>query len=125
MWSPSEKDMLNKDNDKNVKHCIDFFDKIEEDTEILITHEPPFTILDGKFGNIPLLEKIKTLKKLKLHCFGHIHNQRGHLYDEKLKITCKNFFKFVKIIVINSAVHFNKEQPFYLDWNLEKNIDKD
>ena len=62
--------------------------KIPNNTNILITHGPPYQILDelvyadgsprGEFvGCWSLAERIKELKDLDLHIFGHIHNQAG------------------------------------------------
>lgn len=69
------------------------FARIPKSTNVLITHAPPYQILDlappllhiGRFtsenaGSKSLLDKILTLKKLKLHCFGHIHEARGEQY---------------------------------------------
>jgi len=59
---------------------------IPKDTDIIITHTPPYHILDlAEFGNthcgsFTLKEKIKTLKP-KLHLFGHIHEEHGQYYD--------------------------------------------
>jgi predicted phosphohydrolase len=56
---------------------------IPEDTDVLITHGPPHTILDetprGDFaGCEELLEVVKRIKP-KLHVFGHIHHSYGRL----------------------------------------------
>ena len=66
---------------------------IPDDTEILITHEPPYGILDlanmYSAGNTYLKSKIFTMKDLVLHCFGHIHKEsydyqnNSLLYDGK------------------------------------------
>lgn len=49
-------------------------------TDVLITHSPPFGILDFddniNYGSEELLELISTLN-LKAHLFGHIHTQHG------------------------------------------------
>ena len=56
---------------------------IPEDTEVLITHGPPYGILDKvegehkHLGSKPLKKKINTLKNLKLSVFGHIHSAHG------------------------------------------------
>lgn len=58
---------------------------IPSDTDILITHGPPFGILDktwrGQSVGCEELTKIildeKKLHKLKLHVFGHIHEDKG------------------------------------------------
>lgn len=62
---------------------------IPDDTNILITHGPPFEILDAaprgslpdeNVGCVDLLARIKELlpsNQLKLHAFGHIHHSYG------------------------------------------------
>jgi Icc-related predicted phosphoesterase len=57
------------------------WDKIPPSTDILITHGPPYGILDktkrgelvGCKDILPLIEKIKP----RLHVFGHIHEENG------------------------------------------------
>ena len=60
-----------------------FWDDIDDDTDVLITHGPPKNILDLTYersgetvltGCSNLAKRVMKLKKLKLHCFGHIHN---------------------------------------------------
>ena len=58
------------------------YDMIDPDTDVLITHGPPYGILDTNgygehLGSPSLLEKTKALKRLKLHVFGHIHGASG------------------------------------------------
>jgi len=67
---------------------------IPDDTEILVTHTPPYGILDmvediyegNRFhaGSTTLLRRIKELKKLKLHVFGHIHEGFGTCQSEEV-----------------------------------------
>ena len=57
--------------------------KIPSDTDILITHGPPFGILDKTVGNLNvgcemLRKKVDALQP-KIHVFGHIHEARGIL----------------------------------------------
>lgn len=54
------------------------YNGIPDDTEVLITHGPPFGILDkleegGRAGDELLLERVKQLRDLKLNVFGHLH----------------------------------------------------
>ncbi len=63
---------------------------IPDDVEILITHSPPYGILDEiqedtkwgarKFhvGSKSLIDRIPHLKNLKLHVFSHVHEGYGH-----------------------------------------------
>jgi len=66
--------------------------KIPDDTNILVTHTPPFGILDYavnfREGDEFLVDRIKELKNLKLHIFGHIHESYGML--EKNNVTYVN-----------------------------------
>lgn len=57
------------------------WEKIPEDTDILITHNPPFDIFDRvrdgkKVGSKSLLIKSMHIKP-KLHVFSHIHEEGG------------------------------------------------
>lgn len=64
------------------------WDKIPDDTQVLITHGPPHGQLDivyyadgvtpkERVGCYELEERIRELKQLKLHVFGHIHGSAG------------------------------------------------
>ncbi|MFK8005555.1 MAG: metallophosphatase domain-containing protein [Saprospiraceae bacterium] len=57
------------------------WDSIPQDTQILITHQPPYSILDltpnfTSRGEKRLLEKVKQVQP-KVHLFGHIHASYG------------------------------------------------
>ena len=57
------------------------WDKIPEDTQVLLTHGPPLDILDANregqhCGCEDLLNRVKELD-LKVHAFGHIHEGYG------------------------------------------------
>lgn len=83
-WTPTFQDWhFMKDRGKAIQAV---WDKIPLDTDILITHGPPFGILDQVAGPYNLMqnvgcqdlrEKIEQLKQLKLHVFGHIHESHG------------------------------------------------
>jgi len=67
---------------------------IPDDIDILITHSPPYGILDGitnfydgtlfHTGSTSLHARIKELKNLKAHVFGHIHEAFGMVGDHEL-----------------------------------------
>jgi Icc-related predicted phosphoesterase len=54
--------------------------KIPDDTDILLTHSPPYGYLDrlrqGPAGSLSLKERVEEIKP-KLHVFGHIHVGHG------------------------------------------------
>ena len=60
------------------------WDKIPKDTQVLVTHGPPYGILDrvqdarAHQGCRNLADTIKTLPNLVLHCYGHLHLDGGH-----------------------------------------------
>lgn len=67
-------------------HAKRVWDYIPARTNVLITHGPPLGILDKtkggwdtRVGCPHLLDRIGKLKHLKLHVFGHIHEQNGEL----------------------------------------------
>ncbi|KAL9656448.1 hypothetical protein ABK040_005213 [Willaertia magna] len=71
------------------------FSKIESDTNILVTHCPPYGILDKNnngtvmhYGSKSLVERIKELKDLKVNVFGHVHG--GYGYVEENNVTFVN-----------------------------------
>ncbi len=70
-----------------------YWDKIPDDTEILITHGPPMGICDTAYlrgpdlGCADLRKRVDELQHLRLHVFGHIHGSKGkmHLEPEKTR----------------------------------------
>ena len=77
----------------NCDYIFPHWDMIPDDTDILVTHGPPYQILDelessrgvpnGQFvGCEDLLKKIKEVKPV-IHAFGHIHCGYGTLEQDK------------------------------------------
>ena len=58
------------------------FAAIKKNTNVLITHSPPYGILDLHLGSKELLNKVKEVKP-KYHLFGHIHEDGGRTYENK------------------------------------------
>jgi len=75
--TPAEAAMHNK---PYIKHE---WDKIPDDVNILVTHGPPYNILDkvkrtkDGVGCKHLLDRLKSLPALKVHAFGHLHLDGG------------------------------------------------
>lgn len=92
------------------------WDKIPENTDILITHGPPHGILDETyFGNqkvgCPILRhKIDTVKPV-LHVFGHIHEGRGVLVDPNGPTT------YVNASTLDVRYKPYPEKAHRFDWN--------
>jgi len=66
------------------EQLLECWEKVPLDTDILITHGPPYGILDKcpdsrRVGCKSLLKKIEQIKP-KLHVFGHIHHSYGQLH---------------------------------------------
>ena len=57
---------------------------IPEDTDVLVTHTPPYGILDKDgdilYGSTELLHRVRTVRPL-AHLFGHIHRAYGIVND--------------------------------------------
>ncbi len=57
--------------------------KVPNDAHVLVTHGPPFGILDlppdqnERMGDPELRSRVRALRDLKLHVFGHIHGAYG------------------------------------------------
>lgn len=90
------------------------WDKIDLDINVLITHGPPYGILDEVFrayhfppenvGCQDLLNKIQDLKQLKLHVFGHCHGGHGTLKSNNLMFinasSCDEKYKAVNSPIV-------------------------
>lgn len=95
-----------------------YWSKIPLDTNILITHGPPYGILDdvgntrynkdSHVGCPELLLKLKELKDLRLHVFGHIHCGRGIL--EVGKTT------FCNASILNDDYMYYDSTPFIYNY---------
>ena len=70
-------DIINKKYQKQIL-------EIPNNIDVLITHQPPFGILDQTtnkhYGDIDILNRVCAIKP-KLHLFGHIHNNNGIISD--------------------------------------------
>ncbi|NDW12015.1 serine/threonine protein phosphatase [Bacteroides sp. 214] len=66
-------DILSDKYDKQIS-------KIPTDTDVLITHQPPYSVLDFSenihYGDPLLLQQVLTIQP-QYHLFGHIHKARG------------------------------------------------
>ena len=84
---------------------------IPDDTNVLVTHGPPFGILDLTpkglhVGCDDLLIRIDQLKQLKLHAFGHIHHSYG--------LAHRNGVAFANACICNEA-YIAARDPIVVD----------
>jgi Icc-related predicted phosphoesterase len=91
--------------------------KIPDDTDILITHGPPFGILDitinnSTTGSKTLLKRVNELKNLRYHIFGHIHESYG-----RININGKTF---INASLLNEKYQMVNE-PMIINYIIEKN----
>jgi len=93
------------------------WDMIPVDTDILITHGPPFGKLDYvPYNNInvgceELMKRVEEIKP-KIHVFGHIHEGYGYVFDGNTH--------FINAAVLNGRYEF-RNKPITVDWDPETN----
>lgn len=69
----------------------DMWKRIPDDSDIVITHTPPYGILDDSLGCPFLTERIKKINPM-YHFFGHIHNlYGGYISDYTEYYNCSSF----------------------------------
>ncbi len=93
------------------------WDMIPEDTDILITHGPPYgfnDVVEHRFDHLGcelLTERLKIVKP-KIHIFGHIHSGRN-IFEQ-------NGTLFVNASVLNEQYRYNYK-PFTIDYDFDAN----
>lgn len=93
------------------------WNKIPEDTDILVTHGPPFGHLDtvkGQTTNLGcelLRERIDVIKP-KIHVFGHIHTGYGYKFDGTTH--------FINASVLDER-YYQTHEPLTVDWDPKTN----
>ena len=94
---------------QNPERLRPHWNKIPPDTDIIVTHSPPYGIMDiawrKNLGCPILLEKVNEVKPL-VHLFGHIHEGRGHLV--------KDGVNFINAAICNEE-SIPAHQPFVFD----------
>jgi Icc-related predicted phosphoesterase len=81
--SPVQKIFCNWAFNRHESKLAQHWEAIPDDTDVLITHSPPYSILDlvpyqGEcHGSPSLYKEVVERIKPKIHCFGHIHEGYG------------------------------------------------
>lgn len=100
----------------NGKELETKWSNIPEDTDILVTHVPPFGVLDKYEDSLPIgcevLKKHVGRVQPKLHVFGHVHSGYGYMYDGTTN--------YINCAVLNGH-YFYRNPPLTFDWNMDKN----
>lgn len=101
--------------ERNSSKLMNHVNSIPDNTHVLLTHGPPFGTLDNNFfyqnvGCELLKNKIKNMKNLKLHCFGHIHESGG-------KCEINNGVYFVNSCQVNT-IHKIVNNPYEIFLNV-------
>lgn len=85
------------------------------DTNVLITHCPPFGVLDetnkDKAGCEVLFDKLQQMTELKTHAFGHIHEGYGIIDNRSFMPT--------KPVFVNACIMNEKYRPVNKPWSIE------
>jgi len=93
------------------------WDKIPTNTDILITHGPPYGQLDAVVGQSTnlgcelLYDKVKSLKP-KIHVFGHIHSGYGYKFDGDTH--------YFNASILNEEYNFT-QKPLTVEWDMITN----
>lgn len=99
---------LNTFNEETLKHI---YSSMPSDTDILVTHTPPYGICDTvkyqsyHLGSVSLLEKVREIKP-EIHIFGHIHTGKKYYKENgtqyyNVSILDENYKLAYKPTIIN------------------------
>jgi len=98
--TPVQLEFCNWAFNRSEEKLAKYWEAIPDDTDVVITHSPPFNILDyspmcGHKGSPSLANEITMRIKPKIHCFGHIHHSHGVVEQDGIK--------FVNASVLNDS----------------------
>ena len=84
--------------------------QIPDDTDVLITHGPPYGFGDtcpgsSRFGDQDLLERVLKVKPT-IHCYGHAHDGYGEYFFEGIH--------FINAALLNDKYHM-QNKPIVVD----------
>ena len=96
------------------------WEQIPDDTDILVTHGPPYGILDKAYGNpmplgCELLAEEVVKKKPKIHVFGHIHGGYGYKYVDGTN--------YINAAILNDDYEMINK-PITIEWDSTTNAVK-
>jgi len=97
------------------------YDRIPSNTEILLTHTPPYQTLDkSRRGTLAgcrqLAMKVDSLKSCRLHVFGHIHEAHGVLVQPDGQVGDDSETSTHGRVSVNAAIaHYPVSQAVVID----------
>ena len=88
--TPVQKIFCNWAFNRHESKLAEHWAAIPDDIDVLITHSPPYSILDnvpwsGNEGSPSLYKEVVERIKPKIHCFGHIHEGYGMKIIDDIK----------------------------------------
>jgi Icc-related predicted phosphoesterase len=100
---------------RNGEELEAVWNKIPEDTDILITHCPPYNYNDKVLGQYECLGCEKLAEKLPeisplLHVYGHIHTGRGHIFEKRTH--------YINASVLDESYYYS-QSPFLIEVDTE------
>jgi Icc-related predicted phosphoesterase len=93
---------------KKDKDLQSIWNQIPDATDILITHSPPFGVLDKTTKNLnvgskTLRNKVRKIKP-KIHIFGHIHEASGIKKINKTKFINASMWNYNNLETLNKPI---------------------
>lgn len=94
------------------------WEEIPEDTDLLITHGPPFGRLDWvtrdykNVGSVELSRRLEVVKP-KIHVFGHVHEGYGYTFD--------GLTHYINASMIGGNHVTLRNEPINIEWEPNKN----
>ena len=85
---------------EDANGCAQMWQRIPDDTDILITHGPPLGVMDREHcGDEFLLRHVVDRVKPKAHVFGHIHDGYGMgEYEGTTFVNCAQLNDFYELV---------------------------
>lgn len=93
---------------------------IPDGTDVLITHCPPYGILDywsspqKRLGDEDLWERVDIVRP-KLHVFGHIHTAYGERYDDRVPEQPTRFVNASALNIQHECYKYDGRKPIVVD----------
>jgi len=92
-----------------------YWEAIPDNTDILITHSPPYGVLDevgsngNRVGSPSLIDNVMDRVKPLIHCFGHIHSGHGATkLDKTLYINASNLDERYQVAYMPIILEMNE-----------------